>query len=308
MQAELQDVSDTVAYLQEAEGAGREPRVPPPPRPTFPRPARPAEEHRRAGFAESEADEAASAITGSDMPVQELVQAIQTSQKEADKIELPSIPEGNQFRTWRIAVREAVASASRDPKAAFLWIRKVEASAAVPADLAETDGFATLDSKLASALRKVVTGSLGRSINVEKEKFASSGQMMTGRQILLMIYNHFRVTEVDNNILDLEDLIAVNMNNDDLRRFYDEWEMTLTGIRKVPDEDWLETLLKSQIKGHPGLKEDMAYYNRLEKGHADRCYTFLLNCVRKSLERQRQDRAKAEHDTRCWRDGSCSCR
>ena len=38
----------------------------------------------------------------------------------------------------------------------------------------------------------------------------------------------------------------------------------------------------------------MAYYNRLEKGHADRCYTFLQNCVRKYLERQRQDRAKAE--------------
>ena len=38
----------------------------------------------------------------------------------------------------------------------------------------------------------------------------------------------------------------------------------------------------------------MAYYNRLEKGHTDRCYTFLLNCVRKYLERQRQDRAKAE--------------
>ena len=51
---------------------------------------------------------------------------------------------------------------------------------------------------------------------------------------------------------------------------------------------------KSQIKGHPGLKEDMAYYNRLDKGHTDRCYTFLLNCVRTYLERQRQDRAKAE--------------
>ena len=104
--------------------------------------------------------------------------------------------------------------------------------------------------------------------------------MMTGRQILLMIYNHFRATEVDNNSLDLEDLIVVKMVHDDLRRFYDEWEMALTGIRKMPDDDWLETLFRSQIKGHPGLKEDLAYYNRLDKGHTDRCYTFLLNCVR----------------------------
>ena len=54
------------------------------------------------------------------------------------------------------------------PRPLFLWVQKVETAATTPEDLAETDGFATLDSKLASALRKVVTGSLGRSINVER--------------------------------------------------------------------------------------------------------------------------------------------
>ena len=155
-------------------------------------------------------------------------------------------------------MREAIASASRDPPRASLWARTADAHNASSDTLAETEGLATLDSKLASALRKVVAGSLGCSINVEKEKLASAGKMMTGRQILLMIYNYFRVAEVDNNILDLEDLIAVKMVNDDLRRFYDEWEMTLTGIRKMPDGEWLETLFKSQIKGHPELKDDMA--------------------------------------------------
>ena len=126
--------------------------------------------------------------------MQELVESVQTSQKEDDKLELPNSPEGNQFRTWRIAAREAVASASRDPKAAFHWLRKVEAAAVTLEDLAETDGCATLDSKPANALRKVVTCSLGRSINVEKEKLAANGQMMTGRQLLMMSYNHFRAT------------------------------------------------------------------------------------------------------------------
>ena len=116
---------------------------------------------------------------------------------------------------------------------------------------------------------------------------------------MMMIYNHFRVTDVDNNILDLEDLIAVKMNSDDLLMFYGEWEMTLTGIRKMPDEDWLETLFRSQIKGHPGLKEDMAYYNRLEKGHAYRCYTFLLYCVRKYLDRP-AGQGEGREGTECW--------
>ena len=94
----------------------------------------------------------------------------------------------------------------------------------VSEDLAQNEGLAPLDSKLATALRRVVTGSLGRIINAEKEKLTTSGKVMTGRQILLMIYNHFRVTEVDNTILGVEDLIAIKMVGDDLRRFYDEWE------------------------------------------------------------------------------------
>ena len=118
--------------------------------------------------------------------------------------------------------------------------------------------------------------------------------MMTGRQNLIMTYNHYRATEVDNNTLDLEDRIVVNMNGDDLRMLHDEWEMTLTGIKNMPEEQWLESLFKSQTKGHPGLKEEMAYYYRLDIGHPDRSYTFLRNCARRYLERQRQDKAKAE--------------
>ena len=70
--------------------------------------------------------------------------------------------------------------------------------------------------------------------------------------------------------------------------------MTLTGIRTIPEYEWLETLFRSQIKGHPGLNDGMSYYNRLDKGHSERNYTFISSCVRRYLERQRQNKAKAE--------------
>ena len=52
-----------------------------------------------------------------------------------------------------------------------------------------------------STLRNVVTGSLGRSIIVKNENLATAGNMMTGRQLLMMVYKHYRATEVDNNLL-----------------------------------------------------------------------------------------------------------
>ena len=70
-----------------------------------------------------------------------------------------------------------------------------------------------------------------------------------------MIYNHCRAAEVDNNILDLEDLIAITRVSDDMRRFYDEWEMTLTGIRNMPDEEWLDMFSRARSRDTPGSKK-----------------------------------------------------
>ena len=73
------------------------------------------------------------------------------------------IPEGNQLRSMRGAVREAVASASRAPRAAFQRCSSAEANSVSFGSLADTDGFATLDVKPASALRKVTAGARARS-------------------------------------------------------------------------------------------------------------------------------------------------
>ena len=88
--------------------------------------------------------------------------------KEADKIEIPALSDSTQFRAWRISVRDAVASASKDPERAFGWIRKVEDPSTTVEMLGDSEGFAALDSKLANALTKVTKGVLARDINLEK--------------------------------------------------------------------------------------------------------------------------------------------
>ena len=92
--------------------------------------------------------------------------------------------------------------------------------------------FGTLDCKLAHALTKVITGTLGRSIIVEKEKMTGEGKRMTGRQILLMRYRHFRVTEAEGHIRDFRDLMDVKIRGDDLKAILAEWEITLTGMQQ----------------------------------------------------------------------------
>ena len=44
--------------------------------------------------------------------------------------------------------------------------------------------------------------------------------MMKGREILYIIYKHFKVSETEGHILDFQDLLAVKMHSDDLKGFF----------------------------------------------------------------------------------------
>lgn len=68
----------------------------------------------------------------------------------------------------------------------------------------------TLDPRLAAALRKAMTGELSRQINLRKEQAARKQQYLKGRQILSMLYDHYRVSEEDGAALEFQDLLNVH--------------------------------------------------------------------------------------------------
>ena len=66
-----------------------EPPMQPPRNSAFARPERASGEQRRTAFAEPDLEETNSVAVGSDAPVQDIVDTMQTSQGEADNLELP---------------------------------------------------------------------------------------------------------------------------------------------------------------------------------------------------------------------------
>jgi hypothetical protein len=214
--------------------------------------------------------------------------------READKINLLPMPTIATFRSWKIALRNEVAGASGDPDNGFKWITEVEGQGANLAHLYESAPFHTLDAKLAASLTKIMTGEFARQIYILMEESASRGKFLKGRQILLLLYQHYQISEVDGQMLDFQDLLAVHMVGEELRRFMNDWEMTLTGMRKLPEEDVLETLFRRQIQRHPGFREHMAYYERLPVGHEERNYRYLVTLVRRYLETRRRNQLRDE--------------
>ena len=84
------------------------------------------------------------------------------------------------------------------------------------------------------------------------------------------------------------------MIDDNLRAFFNDWEHVLAVMAKTPPEDVLETLFRKQLYGSQAVKDQIAYYDRLEVGHKDKTYDFLVSMVRKHLDTKRRHRAREE--------------
>jgi hypothetical protein len=130
--------------------------------------------------------------------------------KEADKISLLPMPTIASFRSWKIALRNEVAGASGDPDQGFKWITEVEQPGANLAHLYISEPFHTLDAKLAAALTKIMTGEFARQVYILMEESAAKGLFLKGRQILLLFYQHYKISEVDGQMLDFQDLLAIH--------------------------------------------------------------------------------------------------
>ena len=79
--------------------------------------------------------------------------------------------------------------------------------------------MATLGAKLASALAHAAPDEFQRTLQARKHEALNSIAMVSGRQILFLIDQHFRMTEADGAVYDTEHLFSVNLKGDRLQEF-----------------------------------------------------------------------------------------
>ena len=68
-------------------------------------------------------------------------------------------------------------------------------------------------------------------------------------------------------------------------------------MRKVPDEDVMETLFLKQVRKSNSMQVELAYYERAEVGSKERSYAFLLSAVKRMIQQNRQKQNRKEIET-----------
>ena len=142
-------------------------------------------------------------------------QSSSSKAKESDRVMIPKFPQPENYRNWRIKVRDAVIAASSKPDVAFHWIEEVFKTDQAVEALKDSGKFVTLDAKLMSSFTNICDGDFARQLDIFKEEQAKWGTHARGRQAVLMIHKHFSTSRKHGAVYDIEDLMAVALVNDE---------------------------------------------------------------------------------------------
>ena len=163
-------------------------------------------------------------------------QRLQISDLQFDKFPIPAT-----FVCWKITFKNEVCTCSQFPEEAMQWIKEVELADSVD-DLRSSfsirsipmPDFEVFDARIASALNKIIHN--------------SQTVFLRGGQIAQLIYDHFRVTGIQDSVENYTDLFTIVLRNDDIQEFDSTWDGILLSTTKIPHDDILEGLNKQRIR------------------------------------------------------------
>ena len=82
--------------------------------------------------------------------------------------------------------------------------------------------------------------------------------MIAGRQILFLIDQHFRMSELDGGVYGTEHLFSVKMKGEKLQDFVTTWDQVLAGLAKGPGDDaTLQALLLRNLRQCKAMEQDI---------------------------------------------------
>jgi hypothetical protein len=211
--------------------------------------------------------------------------------KEEASVKVPAFPTPPQYRQWRHAICIAVAAASGRGEQGYAWCLRAEDQAVSFDDLADSEGYDTLDIKLSSALTLIASGDLGLRISLAVDRQKQQGRVLKGRQIIWLVHDHHKLDDERGAMYDYADLQAIKFKGDNnLERFMNTWEMVLQGMTEPPPPRFIEITFFDQLKGSKALETEIGIYERASKPSYYRSYEFLVESVRRFIARRRQDK------------------
>ena len=182
------------------------------------------------------------------------------------------------FQCWRVNFKTELCVSTSTPELTMSWITEVEMAKSID-DLMtseSTEGkhfpdFEMRDSKIASALRKIISNAnFKRRVRVEEQRAQKHDRFLRGRQIAYMLCDHNQATGAYDAAQGLSHRFNICLHDDDVQDFDTGWDQVQLATSKIPQENVLEGLFK-------GLRTFKQYWQCTTKTRIEIGYRQAIN-------------------------------
>ena len=193
------------------------------------------------------------------------------------------------YAQWCISVHNIVLAGSGVGYKAFDWISKCKKPHVSLGDLADSEGFSSLDFKLAGAISRIQTGTLGSTLTRYALEYASSGVPLKGRQMLLLVHQNYQTGLQTGQLYQPRHLLDVQLKGDSaMEAFLEQWVIVYSAVEAKLPQGFAHDAFLDQMEKSSALKGTLDYYHRLPPGHIDKSYEFLLQAATQVTTRKHQ--------------------
>ena len=200
-----------------------------------------------------------------------------------------------QFDAWKIALRSEVVATFGRAKSAFNWIIETENPKTTFEEMADCGEFESLDCRLAAALGKIAKGSVGHVLTNATKSMAKRSLMISGRQLLHLIFEQYALDPIRGSLYDLNDLMDITYPGDaNIEQFLLTWNETAEGLSKPQPHDVLEAILWKQIESSVKMAQPLSRYRMAKQGSSKRSYKYLHGTLARYVKEDRNGKNQSE--------------
>ena len=103
-----------------------------------------------------------------------------------------------------------------------------------------------------------------------------------------MIYQNFKLSDIDGAMLEWDELLQVELKGDNLQQFQNDWDSTCLSVKELPDARFKESLYRKQLEKSDQLKQTMQlYWQDITQRGESKSYDKLKGILGLHLERRK---------------------
>ena len=220
---------------------------------------------------------------------------------KASTLQLQPHPTALGLPAWKRAMRTCVIASCSRPEKARDFLFEVESESATFESLACDDSARTrtIDARLAEALMRIIKGDLARRLAVQSEAAAMQGTLLSGRQILYLLYRDFARDTHQSDAQNYGHLEKLKCGKElrMLDTFLTCWDNLMLQFGNPPKPDHMYQAFLMKVRDIPELADALLLQKRLPWGDEKKTYEELRRACEQVLEESKQERHRKQLDS-----------